>query len=178
MASEECRELKNLKYKTMLLSGNKKSFSSVIKDVENLDFLLDEETEQNKKETWNKLDKSIKMNKINEFIKCLTETHTLSEDEIIKLRDFFSINLDKKNLYKNKDVVYKKDTGILESIPNLHFNISTRKFSLKKIQVNGSTSKALGPTRKIKCNKTPRKSPEAKKLLETKKTSKVKVAKI
>ena len=59
MASEECRELKNLKYKTMLLSGNKKSFSSVIKDVENLDFLLDEETEQNKKETWNKLDKLI-----------------------------------------------------------------------------------------------------------------------
>ena len=70
MASEECRELKNLKYKTMLLNGNnKKTLSSVIKDVENLDLLLDEETQQNKKETWNKLDKSIKMNKINEYIK-------------------------------------------------------------------------------------------------------------
>ena len=100
MANEECRELKNLKYKTMLLNGNnKKSLSSVIKDVENLDLLLDEETQQNKKETWNKLDKSIKMNKINEYIKNLTEKHTLTALEIKTLREFFSINLDKKNLY-------------------------------------------------------------------------------
>ena len=153
MANEECRELKNLKYKTMLLNGNKKTLSSVIKDVENLDLLLDEETEQNKKETWNKLDKSIKMNKINDFIKILTEKYKLTEIEIKKLKEFFSINLDKKNLYKNKDVIYKKETGILENIPNLLFNNSTRKFSLKKSQTTGNVSKALGPTRKKKQDK-------------------------
>ena len=172
MANEECRELKNLKYKTMLLNGNnKKTLSSVIKDVENLDLLLDEETQQNKKETWNKLDKSIKMNKINEYIKNLTEKHTLTALEIKTLREFFSINLDKKNLYKNKDVVYKKETGTLENIPNLHFNNSTRKFSLKKTQTSTSisASKSLGPTRKKKSVKTPKNQ-------DTKKSPKIRLS--
>ena len=62
---DECQELNNIKYKTMLLSGNKKDLSTVIKDISNIDLLLDQENEQNKKETWNKLDKSIKINKIN-----------------------------------------------------------------------------------------------------------------
>ena len=172
MASEECRELKNLKYKTMLLNGNnKKTLSSVVKEVENLELLLDEENQQNKKETWNKLDKSIKMNKINDYIKSLTEEHTLTALEIKTLQEFFSINLDKKNLYKNKDVVYKKETGVLESIPNLHFNNTTRKFSLKKTQTatSATTSKSLGPTRKKKLNKTPKSN-------EVKKSPKIKVA--
>ena len=131
----------------MLLGGNKK-LSSVIKDIDNLDFLLDEESEQNKKEAWNKLDKSIKMNKINEFIKILTTKHKLTQKEIITLREYLSVNLDKKNLLKNKDVTYVKELGKLENIPNLHFNNTTRKFSLKKQQPQ-STIK-LGPTRKKK----------------------------
>ena len=150
MSKDECQELKNIKYKTMLLGGNKK-LSSVIKDIYNLDFLLDEESEQNKKEAWNKLDKSIKMNKINEFIKILTTKHKLTQKEIITLREYLSVNLDKKNLLKNKDVTYVKELGKLENIPNLHFNNTTRKFSLKKQQQ--STVK-LGPTRKKKSNKS------------------------
>ena len=151
MSKDECQELKNIKYKTMLLGGNKK-LSSVIKDIDNLDFLLDEESEQNKKEAWNKLDKSIKMNKINEFIKILTTKHKLTQKEIITLREYLSVNLDKKNLLKNKDVTYVKELVKLENIPNLHFNNTTRKFSLKKQQQ--STVK-LGPTRKKKSNKSP-----------------------
>ena len=49
----------------MLLSGNKKDLSTVINDISNIDLLLDQENEQNKKETWNKLDKSAKLEKIN-----------------------------------------------------------------------------------------------------------------
>ena len=153
MVNDECQELKNLKYKTMLMSGNKKSLSSIINEVANLDLLLDEESEQNKKESWNKLDKSIKMNKINDYIKTLTTTHKLTAAEIKVLRDFLSTNLDKKNLYKNKDVVYIKESGKLENIPNLHFNNTTRKFSLKKVQQHVSTLKSLGPTRKKKSTK-------------------------
>ena len=163
MANDECQELKNLKYKTMLMSGNKKSLSTIINDVANIDLLLDEESEQNKKESWNKLDKSIKMNKINDYIKTLTTTHKLTVTEIKTLRDFLSSTLDKKNLYKNKDVVYIKESGKLENIPNLHFNNTTRKFSLKKVQQHVSTLKSLGPTRKKKSKtKTGNLSPESK----------------
>ena len=64
MSYEECQELKNIKYKTMLLSGhNKKMIETVTNDISNLDLLLDKEIKQNKQETWNKLDKSIKMEK-------------------------------------------------------------------------------------------------------------------
>jgi len=62
--NEECMELKNIKYKTMLLNGNKKNLNSVINEASNLELLLEEESESNKKESWNKLDKSEKMNKI------------------------------------------------------------------------------------------------------------------
>ena len=56
--SDECQELRNIKYKTMLLNGNKKNLNSVIEDVKNLDLLLDNENEKSKKESWNRLDKS------------------------------------------------------------------------------------------------------------------------
>ena len=49
--SDECQELRNIKYKTMLLSGNKKNLNSVIQDVKNLDLLLDNENEKSKKES-------------------------------------------------------------------------------------------------------------------------------
>ena len=148
MSKDECQELKNIKYKTMLLSGNKKVLSSVIKDISNLDIILDEESEKNKKEAWNKLDKSIKMNKINEYIKTLTSKYKLTNPEIKNLRDFLSANLDKRNLLKNKDVIYAKEVGKLENIPNLHFNNTARKFSLKKQQQQSNVR--LGPTRKKK----------------------------
>lgn len=147
MSKDECQELKNIKYKTMLLSGNKKLLSSVINDISNLDIILDEENEHNKKESWNKLDKSMKMNKINEYIKTLVSKYDLNTIEIKILREFLSVTLDKKNLQRNRDVIYIKDTGKLENIPTLHFNNTTRKFLLKKLQQN--TIK-LGPTRKKK----------------------------
>ena len=149
MSTDECQELKNIKYKTSLLNGNKKSLSSVINDISNLDLILDEESEQNKKEAWNRLDKSIKMNKINDYIKSLTRLHKLTISEIKTLRDYLSTNLDKKNLQRNKDVIYVKELGKLENIPSLHFNNSTRKFSLRK-QLQQSALKSLGPTRKKK----------------------------
>jgi hypothetical protein len=147
MSKDECQELKNIKYKTMLLSGNKKLLSSVIKDISNIDIILDEENEHNKKEAWNRLDKCIKMDKINEYIKTIVTKHKLNSAEIKALREFLSTNLDKKNLQRNKDVIYIKEVGKLENIPNLHFNNTTRKFSLKKQQ---TTTVKLGPTRKKK----------------------------
>ena len=147
MKTEECQELKNIKYKTMLINGNKKTLNTIINDISNLDIILENETENSKKESWNRLDKSAKMNKINNYIKTLTPTYKLTKQEIDTLRTYLSTNLDKKNLQRNKDVTYIKDSGILESIPSLHFNNTTRKFTLRK-QSQQSALKSLGPTRK------------------------------
>lgn len=151
MSNDECYQLKSINYKSMLLkeNQNKKTINSIITQMENIDILLDSECINSKKETWNKLDKTIKMEKINTYIDyILTDKHNLSDLEKSVLKKYISDLLDKKNLIKNKDVIYKKDTGKLESIPNLYFNTNTRKFSLKKTSQHISTSKSLGPTKK------------------------------
>ena len=160
MPGNECQELKNLKYKTMLLNGNnKKLVSSITNDISNIDIFLENESKLNKKEAWNKLDKSVKMDKINEYIETLTKKHKLTISEITNLKTYLSLSLDKKSLYKNKDVIYTKESGKLENIPTLHFNNTTRKFTLKRLQQHVSTAKCLGPKRKNK-SKTNRKEKE------------------
>tara|TARA_B100000963_G_C22508948_1_gene617376 strand:+ start:334 stop:861 length:528 start_codon:yes stop_codon:yes gene_type:complete len=151
MSNDECYQLKSINYKSMLLkeNQNKKTINSIIKQIDNIDILLDSECSNSKKESWNKLDKTIKMEKINIYIdSILTSKHSLSDNEKIVLKKYMSELLDKKNLIKNKDVFYQKDSGKLESIPNLYFNSNTRKFSLKKTSQHVSTSKSLGPTKK------------------------------
>ena len=159
--TDECQELKNIKYKTMLLSGNKKTLNSVINDVANLDLLLDNENEKSKKESWNKLDKSAKMDKISQYIDKIIPMYKLTQGEVEILKSYLSQNLDKKNLQRNKDVIYVKESGVLENIPTLQFNNSTRKFTLRR-QLQQSAAKSLGPTRKNKNKSNKRvKSPES-----------------
>jgi hypothetical protein len=147
--SNECQELKNIKYKTMLLNGNQKKLNSVINNISNLDILLDNETKKNKEESWNKLDKSAKMEKITQYIETIAITHKLNIEEKDELKKYLSTILDKKSLQRNKDVIYKKESGVLESIPTLQFNNSTRKFTLRQ-KHQQSVLKNLGPTRKNK----------------------------
>lgn len=147
---EECQELKNIRYKTMLQSSNNNKLlvSALTKDLSNANLLLDNECNNNKKETWNKLDKSIKMDKIGNYIETISGNYNLSKDEKLLLKQYLSNQIDKKNLLKSKDVVYSKDKGTIDSIPTLQFNNTTRKFSLKKSGQHISTVKALGPTKK------------------------------
>jgi len=102
--SNECQELKNIKYKTMLLNGNQKKLTSVINTMStmsNLDVLLDNETKKNKEESWNKLDKSAKMEKITQYIETIANTHTLTIEEKEELKKYLSTILDKKSLQRN-----------------------------------------------------------------------------
>ena len=147
---EECQELKNIRYKTMLQSSNNNKLlvSALTKDLSNANLLLDNECDNNKKETWNKLDKSIKMDKIGNYIESISGNYNLSKDEKLSLKQYLSNQIDKKNLLKSKDVLYSKDKGMIDSIPTLQFNNTTRKFSLKKSGQHISTVKALGPTKK------------------------------
>ena len=64
---EECQELKNIKYKTMLLKGNTLHETKTSNDVMNLDNFLENEKKNNKNDHWCKLNKTIKYKKIFEF---------------------------------------------------------------------------------------------------------------
>ena len=62
--SEECIELKNIKYKTMLLNGNPIKETKSSNNMNHLDQFLENEMNTNKSEPWSKLDKTIKTKKL------------------------------------------------------------------------------------------------------------------
>jgi len=65
---EECVELKNIKYKTMLLVGNPLVETKTSGDLTNIDKFLEDEKNTKKNGLFCKLDKNIKKQKIMTFI--------------------------------------------------------------------------------------------------------------
>jgi hypothetical protein len=113
-----------------------------------IDNLLENEKIHNKSETWNKLDKTIKIQKLHMFAEKYGKEHTIPIKDIKNLKMFFIDCLDKSKLQKTKDVVYDKDKGIIVSIPALHFNNTNRAFTLKNLDAKRvSTIKSLTPRR-------------------------------
>lgn len=145
---KECKELKTIKYKTMLLSGNPDINPSIKDNLSKIDMILEKENNMNKSEPWSKLDKTVKLNKLNHYIDLLTKEHKLNSTEIKLIKKELHNALDKKQLQKVKDVIYDKETGTINNIPNLYFNKTTRKFTMKRSEKQVSTSKSLGPKKK------------------------------
>lgn len=158
-AEEECQELKNIKYKSVFLSS---SMNHTV-DINGIEKILENESIMSKKEPWNKLDKTIKIKKINSYVdNILSEKHSLNTQEMEEIKQYLVNSLDRVKLQRAKDVDYIKETGKIKSIPNLTFNEKSRKFTLKRCDKRQSTLKSLGnPTAlKKKKDKTKRNLPK------------------
>ena len=149
VAYEECHELKNIKYKTMLLSGVPIQETKATDNIFNLDSFLETEKNNNKSEPWGKLDKTEKIKKIMIFSQIYKETNEMNDEEIQLLINFLKDCLDRKRLTRVKDVIYDKTTGLITEIPALHFNKSNKHFTLKNTEKRISTLKSL-PPKKVK----------------------------
>ena len=151
---QECQELANLKYKTMLLTGTPNQNALVTKNMDssNMELLLSNDKEKSQKEPWSKLDQSIKIKKISAYIDILSKEHNLNETEKQTLSDYLLNALRRKRLQRVKDVTYDKLKGEIKSIPCLIFNTKSRNFTLKRNEKRQSTTKSLGlgKTRKNK----------------------------
>jgi len=152
--SEECDcvELRNIKYKSMLLK--KTSPKQVTKHNLNIDDFLEKERTQNKEDQWVKLDKSMKMKKMSAFVEMYANEHVLCAKDKVALYDFLTSSIDQKKLVKTKEVIYDKLTGTIKSIPCLvHCPASVKKFTLKRCEKRQSTLKSLAPKNKVKVAK-------------------------
>lgn len=144
MGDNECIELKNIKYKSMLLSGNTKDdVKETVENMSNLDIFLNDEKQTVTNEPWIKLDKTTKLQKFKEYVELNYKEETM--DEKHSLYKVLATNLDRKKLLKAKDVLYDKDSGVITSIPVLQFNPTTKKFTLKRCEKRQSTLKSLAP---------------------------------
>lgn len=108
-----------------------------------IDRILENEKQHNKTESWNKLNKTNKLKKLNIFAVKYCKEHGLTRKEETLLKTFFEKCLEHK-LNKTKDLVYNKEIMEIESIPSLAFNHETRNFTLKNVDKQRvSTLKSL-----------------------------------
>jgi hypothetical protein len=150
---EECVELKNIKYKTMLLSGNPIKETKSSNDMTHLDKFLENEMINNKSEPWTKLDKTEKTKKMIIFAHSYKKEKELTEEEENLLVSFLKDCLDKKRINRVKDVMYDKVSGLVKDIPALAFNKSTKHFTLKNLEKRATTQKSLAPKKTATRNK-------------------------
>ena len=160
-SSDECMELKNIQYKTMLMNGNTLRESKAASDLDNLEKFLETERVQNTNEPWCKLDKTMKTRKLLVFIDEYKEKNSLDKNEVTTLTVFLKDCLSKKKLSRVKDVIYDKESGIVKDIPALLFNKQAKRFTLKNTEKRVSTLKSL-PSHKISIAKTSKKKGSTK----------------
>jgi len=142
---EECQELKNIKYKTMLLNGQPLQETKLSNDLSNLEHFLEFEKNNNVNEQWCKLNKTIKTKKLIEFVEFYKKEKNFNEEESQLLTLFLKDCIDKKKLQKVKDVTYDKINGVIKDIPSLCYTKSTKHFTLKNVDNKRiSTLKSLG----------------------------------
>ena len=146
--NEECVELKNIKYKTMLLSGVPIKETKSANDLSNLEKFLENEQNNNKNDPWCKLDKTIKTKKLTEYVNLYKVENNLDNEESELLISFFKDCLDRKKFQRVKDVIYDKSTGLIKEIPALSYTKATKHFTLKNIDKRVSTQKSL-PAKKL-----------------------------
>ena len=141
----ECAELKNIKYQSMLLSTSNKDSSNFTQNsknnsLKNIDEFLEAENAISRKESWSRLNKTIKLDKLNAWSDTYSRDNKLDEHVKNNLKTFLKVSLDRNKLQKVKDVIYDKDTQKIVNIPNLTLN-SNNKFILKRNDKRVSTLK-------------------------------------
>jgi hypothetical protein len=146
---DECQELKNIKYKTMLLNGNPLQETKSSNDLSNLESFLENEKNNNGNEPWCKLNKTIKTKKIIDFIDLYKKEKNLDEEETQLLVIFLRDCLDRKKIMRVKDVIYDKVTGNIKDIPALTYVKATKHFTLKNMDKRVSTLKSLSIKKNI-----------------------------
>ena len=128
---------------TTLLDG---SLNEIVLPKQTIEEFLDNEKIQNRKDTWNKLDRTTKLQKLHRFAEAYGKEKSLPMKEIKILKQFFKTSLEKRKLQKTKEVVYDKDTGVIKSIPGLMYNNTSNQYTLRNLDKKVSTLKSLTPT--------------------------------
>ena len=118
-----------------------------------IDSVLNNESANYKKEPWCRLDKTTKISKLNIYVNSkLQDKYGLTVVEANNLTKYLVACLDKEKLQRVKEVDYKKDLGTITNIPSLHFEKTTRKFTLKRCEKRINTLKSLSKPKRSKKN--------------------------
>lgn len=155
---DDCIELKNIKYQTMLINNNIKVTDISTAHIDNINMFLSQEKEHNIKQPWSKLGNGTKLKKINTFINEYVEKNKYNKIQQKNLQNYLKKCMERKKLQRARDVNYDINKGKIINIPGLLYNKNNNKFTLKNINKIGSTLKNLAPKNKKKTIKTKNKN--------------------
>jgi hypothetical protein len=152
-AQLECAALKNIKYKIMLMSpGNASGSDTEPSDnkhsnsYDSIQRFLDDERSHTVGYTWNKLTKSLKHKKIQDYVGRYTKDNMLTENETVILGSYLSGKINTGQLSTSKAVSYDRTTGAIVDIPGMVFNRTTRHITIKNMEPKHMTTlKKLKP---------------------------------
>tara|TARA_B110000046_G_scaffold184863_1_gene224604 strand:+ start:14823 stop:15356 length:534 start_codon:yes stop_codon:yes gene_type:complete len=150
--TDECLELQNIEYQTMLLNSNNKIVSTK-KDTDNIDHFLDNEMQNSYNKPWNKLSNHIKTKMFYDFVETNSIENKYDNKTKLELLKYLKKCTERKKLLKIKDVVYDKENGVIKSIPTLLFDAVRQRFTLKVVDRKKTSLKSLAPSRRNKTNK-------------------------
>ena len=151
---DECQELKNIKYRGMLEHHTTNNMTNeTTENMTDLDGFLEKEKQLNTNIPWAKLDKTVKIKRLNAYADKYTTEHKLAVNDNKNMKKYLKELLDKRQLNRVKDVTYDKEQGVIVNIPLLCFNKASKKFTMKRNEKRTATSKCLAPRKPRKTRK-------------------------
>lgn len=127
---------------------NDRKYVSNESNYSTTDELLEHEKQNNQNDNWNKLDKTMKLQKLYVYADKYAEKNGLSAEQISSLKLFFRDATEKGKFQKAKDVVYNKTNHEIDDILSLHWNDTTHNFTLRNLDTKKvSLLKSLTPKR-------------------------------
>ena len=155
--SEECHELKNIKYQTMLLNSNVNIVSKKSQSIVNMESFMEQDKLAKKKKTWSKLDNGTRIQKLSNFVEEYSKKNKYTKKQNVNLKAFLLKALDRKKLHKTKEVNFNVEKQEIEDIPCLNYNKEKKKFTLKRLDNKASANTRLAP-KSVKNKKTKNRS--------------------
>lgn len=175
VSKDECLELKNINYQTMLLNNKTNIDGNMASECsEKIETFLKKEKENQKKRTWSKLSKASKLKKLIAYSTVYSKKNNLSSDDSNKLQKYLLEALDRRKLQKMKDVIYDIEKGNIIDIPKLIFLKDKKKFTIKRDKKSSTLQNLAPKTKKIKKIKKKMKADKEEKIKKIKRKIKKK----
>jgi hypothetical protein len=178
VSKDECLELKNINYQTMLLNNKTNIDGNMVSECsDKIETFLKKEKEMVKNRTWSKLSKASKLKKLISYSKTYSKKNKLDSEDSKKLQNYLLEALDRRRLQKMKDVIYDIETGIITDIPKLIFLKDKKKFTIKRDKKSNTLQNLAPKTKKKKKKKKKITSDKEEKIKKIKRKIKKKLLK-
>lgn len=136
------------KYKG-ILNSQKSAENHNTTEKNKINELLEQEKQTNKTESWNKLDKMTKIQKLLLYADKYCSSKGLTQQDNDLLKQFFIQCIDQSRLIKSKEIVYDRETMEIKDIPSLFLHPVHRNFTLRLVDAKRvSTLKSLAPKKR------------------------------